>query len=109
MKKLKLAVWVLSILLLVSNVWWAFLIFDAGITQTYMGHSLKDHKEALQQIIRIYPLAISGSSKSAILNAARSTGDSSEIFEQDGVTYIGKIGVKFDEKGRPVEVMKAWE
>jgi hypothetical protein len=56
MKNTKIVIMVLVLALVASNAWWAFHLLDSGVTQTYMGVSLENNKEALSQTLAILPV-----------------------------------------------------
>jgi hypothetical protein len=71
---------------------------------------LQDNTEALQQVIQLFPIAMEpGITKEKIIAASRLPGDSTEIFDKEGFTWVGKIGLRFDERGRLTEIQKSWE
>jgi hypothetical protein len=109
MSKIKLTIVLLSIALVASNVWWACRLLDAGVTQTYLGVSLDDNKEALNQTLSLLPIVANpNASRAKIILAAQAPIKNSESYEKDGFVWIGKIGLKFNERGRLVEVSRAW-
>ena len=107
MGKAKITIIVLAIALVASNAWWTIQLVDVGITQTYTGVTLDYYDEALNQTLVLLPVvARQGVTRDEILAAA---GDTVDAFEKDGFTWIGRVGLKFDDQGRLVEAMKAWE
>ena len=105
----KLAIALLVAALLGSNLWWAFRLVDAGVTQTYTGVSLDDNKRALAQTLALLPVvARPGVSRAAVLAEARSAGPSADSFEKDGFVWVGSIGLKFNEQGQLIEASRAW-
>lgn len=99
----------LVLLLIGSNAWWAYHAVDAGVTQTYMGVSLDDNKQALAQTLTLLPVvARPGATRADVVAAARAVGPQSEPFEKDGFFWVGKIGLKFNEHGHLVEASRAW-
>jgi hypothetical protein len=109
MKKTKIIIIVLVLALVASNAWWAFHLIDAGVTQTYMGVSLEDNKEALSQALAILPaVAQKGATREKIISAALMKGDKTDVFEKDGFVWVRKIGLKFNQDGQLVEVSRAW-
>jgi len=109
MEKKIIAILSLAIALIISNSYWLFKIFDAGVTQAYQSVSLEDNKFALEQLIRIFPLVIKGASKSEVIAAADIDKNPNYIFEKDGATVVGKIGIIFDKNGKVLNVIKAWD
>jgi hypothetical protein len=106
--KLKFAL--LTVALVLSNVWWAYKLFDAGITQTYLGQSLLDNREALAQAIHLLPaVARPGTGQPEIVAIARRHSSGGEPFEKDGFVWVGKIGLKFNERGQLIEAARGWD
>jgi uncharacterized protein YxeA len=109
MKK-NIVIIVLTILIIVSNALWLYRSLDFGVSYTYLSDSYNDNKNALNQVLTILPLiAEQKCSKDEIIQKAKSYDKSIEPFEKDGYTWIGFIGIKFDEKGKVTEVKKGWE
>ena len=99
----------LILVLVTSNLWWMFQLFDAGVTATYMGHSLEANKKALSQTIKILPIvADRNADREQIISAARLADDTSEPFEKDGLIWVGMIGLKFDKQDKLISVERAW-
>lgn len=110
MSKSKLTIVGLGVVLVVSNVWWAYRLLDAGISHTYLGTSLEDNKEALNQTLVLLPVvAQAGTSREKIISAARPAGDSIAPFEKDGFVWVGRIGLKFSNDGKLIEATRAWD
>jgi len=110
MSKPKLTIIGLVVVLVASNAWWAYRLLDAGISQTYLGASLEDNKEALNQTLVLLPVvAQAGISRVKIISAARPAGDSVAPFEKDGFVWVGKIGLKFNNDGKLIEATRAWD
>ncbi len=108
MKRLVLVILALAAILVASNVWWAYRLIDAGVSATYREVSLENHRTALRQTLAIIPIAVRpGATQAEILRAAQKYGDS-EVFEKDGYTWVGQVGMKFDGAGHLVEVVPAW-
>ena len=109
MAKSTLGIVLLAVLLLFSNIWWAFQMLDAGITHTYMGASLEDNQTALSQVIDVAKEASqAGSSRDSIVAAAAQSQTRTDPFEKDGYLWVGKIGLKFQKDGRLQDVVRAW-
>jgi hypothetical protein len=109
MNRSKIIILVLLILLIATNVWWAFQAFDHGITITYTIGSLDDHKQALDQALMIIPEITSGrGSREEIINSMESRFGLSDGLNKDGYIWIGKLGLRFDDSGKLLEVQPAW-
>ena len=106
----KLAIAGLVLALVASNGWWAYHTLDRGITVTYLGVALDDNKTALAQTLAILPVVARGeASRDAVIAVATTTEASFEPFEKDGFVWVGRIGLKFDERGRFVEATRGWD
>lgn len=109
MSKAGIAIVVLAAALMGSNAWWAFRLFDAGITQTYMSVNLNDHNQALTQALRLLPVvARSDVTREEVLAAARVPGGTDDAFEKEGFVWIGQLGLKFDAHGHLIEAKRTW-
>lgn len=100
--------WFVSLALALSlavNAWLAFLVLDAGITQTYMGDSLEKNRTALLQCIAVTnEVLASGAGEEALIAKAQSVSGETFTFSNDGHLWIGPFGMNFDEEGRLVSV-----
>jgi hypothetical protein len=94
--------------LVVSNVAWAFNAFDVGISRSYERASYDVESDALTRALAVIPVAAKErSSKEEIVGAARRKGDTVDVFEKDGVTWIGNLGLRFEATGRVVKACAA--
>jgi hypothetical protein len=110
MNKTKITIIALIVAIIASNVWWAYRLLDAGITLTYTGVSLEENKEALSQTLALLPVVAKlDVTREKIISVARLPGDTSEPFEKDGFVWVGRIGLKFNDRGHLVEVSRAWQ
>jgi hypothetical protein len=110
MSRARIAIIGLAVALVASNGWWAYHALDHGITITYMGVALDDNKIALSQTLAILRVIAQGDiSKDSVLAAATVDEDSNKPFEKDGFVWVGRIGLKFDERGKFVEAARAWD
>lgn len=76
---------------------------------TYTKVSLDDHEQALNQALAIFPIVASGrESRENIIRSMEAHFGLSDGFEKDGVFWIGKLGLRFDDSGRLLEVQPAW-
>lgn len=94
----------LAAALLVSNVWWAYRLLDAGVSYTYQGASLEESQQALAQALAIInALGAERRSREQVVQAAQAAWPSVEPFERDGVLWVGRLGLRFDAAGRLIE------
>ena len=109
MARCKLAVAVLLLVLLASNAWWAYALFDAGMSRSYLGAALDDNRIALAQVIALSgESARVGASRESMIAAAASAAAAAEPFEKDGYLWIDRVGLKFDQDGRLIDIERAW-
>jgi hypothetical protein len=105
MKKSTVAIVLLIAVLVVSNAWWAYQVLDAGVTYTYQSASLEESQQALSQAVAIINAIGSGdASRERIVAAANKSWSAGEPFEKDGYLWVGRLGLRFSDTGRLVEV-----
>lgn len=93
--------------LVASNAWWAYKVLDAGITSTYQGASLEEEQQASNQAMAVINvLAKSGTTRPQIVEAALKAWPGGEPFEKDGYTWVGRLGLKFNERDQLIEVIR---
>lgn len=100
----------LSGLLLASNAWWGYRSLDHGVTLTHTQVAVDDLKQALDQSLSLFPLLASEQmNKDAIIKYFEANFGFKNGFEKNGFFWIGKIGLRFDEREKLIEVQRAWE
>lgn len=104
MNKAKIAIIGLSVTLVISNCWWAYVVYDQMITKMYHDDSFRTSQRALKQCIRLLPIVANDSTRDEVVAAARDK-NGSEPFEKEGFLWVDELGLKFDEKGRLVQVV----
>ena len=104
MKRSSIVIAVLGTALVVSNIAWALNAFDVGISRSYERASYDTESDALTRALAVIPVvAKERSSKEQIIGAAQRKGDSAGVFEKDGVTWIGNLGLRFEATGKVVQ------
>ncbi|PWV60202.1 hypothetical protein [Plasticicumulans acidivorans] len=104
MKTTTAAIGILAAALLVSNVWWAYRLLDAGVSYTYQGASLEESQQALAQALAVIDaLGAERRSREQVVQAVQAAWPSVEPFEKDGVLWVGRLGLRFDAAGRLIE------
>ncbi|GAB3538099.1 hypothetical protein GCM10027343_02980 [Noviherbaspirillum agri] len=107
MKKSTIIISILAAALLTSNAWWAFTVLDAGVTETYQGAQLEEEQQTLNQALAVLRTTTrSGASRAQIVEAAQMAWSAGEPFEKDGYTWVGRLGLKFDEQGKLIDVIR---
>ena len=109
MKASSIAILLLVVALFGTNIWWAFRMFDAGISYTYQGASLEQNEQALAQSLAIInTLGSSNSSRSQVIKAAQEAWPSTEPFEKEGYLWVGRLGLRFNAAGQLVEAVDGY-
>ncbi len=109
MTRSKITILALMTMLIVSNAWWIYHALDNGVTSSHATVSLDDHQQALDQCLTVLPIVASGqASREEIVKSLEAEFGLSDGFEKDGVFWIGKIGLQFDQSGKLLEVHRAW-
>jgi hypothetical protein len=73
------------IILLMSNVWFAYASFDCGASLSYRDASLHDNATALKQALAILPTVVAApADRDAVIAVAKRSADHPDIFEKDG-------------------------
>jgi hypothetical protein len=99
--KATIAIVALASTLVVSNLWWAYRMFDSGITQTYARASQEATSELLAQTLAILPaVGKAGATRNEIVSAARMPNDQTEPYEKEGYVWVGQLGLKFNPRGQ---------
>jgi len=105
MKKSTLA---LGAALVVTNAAWLYAFIDAGVSYSYLADSYRHAKATATQALALLPVvAKSGVSRASVLAVAKQDRQADEVFEKDGMTWIGDIGLRFDSAGTLVEARPA--
>src|SRR5688500_8731907 len=103
------AIILLAVALVASNMWWAYAAVDSAVTSTYSEQALQEHREALAELIAVVPAVCDPSAtRESILAAARSSAKDSQEFEKEGFVWVGRLGYRFGEDGRLREVRTSW-
>ena len=107
MRKITIIISLLVAVIIVSNVWWAYAVFDAGISYTYLQQSYRGSQEALSQALAIIKVtATPGVSQGEIIEAAQNVVPTDEPFEKEGFLWVGSLGLRFDKQGQLVEAVR---
>lgn len=110
MKRSTIAIAVLSVLLVLSNAYWLFSLFDAGVSYMYLQDSHRNARAtALQSLALLPEVARPGATRNGIIEAAVRASSGSEPFEKDGYVWVGDVGLQFDPSGALVGARAAVE
>jgi len=105
MSKAKIAIIGLSVALVISNCWWAYVVYDQMITRMYQDDSFKTSQRALKQCLRLLPIVAKPNITRDEVVAAAQEKNGSEPFEKEGYLWVDELGLKFDEKGHLTQVV----
>ena len=94
---------VLFILLLASNAWWFYAAIDTAVTQSFQDQMLSEWKETAHALAAILPAVAQGENRDKIVATAEGL-TRQKAFEKDGATWVGVVGLVFDDKGTLVRV-----
>ena len=104
MKKSTVAISLLVVTLVASNAWWAYITVDTGITRTYQKVSFEETQQALSQALAIIKVTSSPTvTRTHIIEASEKAWSAGEPFEKDGCLWVGRLGLRFDTKGKLIE------
>lgn len=109
MSRATLTTALLLVLLLATNACWAYQALDTGVTMTHREETFRLTHKGLVQALAILPLvADSSSSPEQIIAAAGQASSDSEPFHKEGFTWVGSLGLRFNDEGRLVEAVPSW-
>jgi len=104
---MKVAIVILSVLLLASNAFWLYQVIDTGVTLTYRDQQTYELEETRKQLMATFPEIAKKAKKDEIIAAAKKYTDQ-EVFEKDGCTWVGWLGFKFDENNKLKSLTPSW-
>lgn len=104
---MKIALIILTFLLLVSNAFWIYQTIDAGVTITYRTQQLYQLEETRKQLMAVMPEIADGMPREEVVAAAEQYTDQTS-YEKDGCTWVGWLGLKFDQSGNLQSVSPSW-
>jgi len=82
-------------LLLAGNFWFAYSWLDTGVTLAYRNEEIREESTRFEQLSGALPAIAKGANKMEVV-AAMQAGQELDVFEKDGCTWVGLIGLKFD-------------
>jgi hypothetical protein len=92
---------ILAALLIFTNGYWLYHTIDNGIRQTYQKVSSDNAYEELRQVRAIMAVTLKGEvSRDAVISAATKAANNSAPFEKNGFTWVGQLGLKFNDAGK---------
>lgn len=104
---MKIAIVILSVLLLASNVFWLYQVIDTGLTLSYRDQQTYELEETRKQLMATFPEIARNVTKKEVIAAASKYTDQ-EVFEKEDCIWVGWIGFKFDENNKLKSVSPSW-
>jgi hypothetical protein len=104
---MKLIIAVLVLLLIVTNGFWLYGAVDQGVTLSYRDQQIYQLEETRKVLMAVIPKLASNLTKEEIISIASEHTDQ-EVFEKEGCTWVGWIGLKFSKKGSLQSVSPSW-
>ncbi|KKA45994.1 MULTISPECIES: hypothetical protein [Salinivibrio] len=104
---MKIAIFVLIILLVGTNAFWFYQALDSGITAAYRDDSIDKLQETQAQLMAAIPKLAASQEKAEIVAAFESVTDQ-ETYEKEGCTWVGWVGLKFGDDDRLLAVSPSW-
>ena len=108
MRKTTLALIGLSAALVITNAAWLYVLVDAGVSYSYLEDSYRHARNTAIQAVALLPVvAQPGAAKEHVVAAAMRGQAASDVFEKDGLIWIGGLGLKFNSEGVLVDARPA--
>ena len=104
MKRSTFAICSLVVLLVGSNLFWAYRLLDAGVSYTYLHSSLEDSREVADRALAVLKeTSRETATRESIIAAAVAGQPGTEPFEKDGFVWVGNLGLRFNDDGKLIE------
>ncbi|MCG7964768.1 MAG: hypothetical protein N0E54_18850 [Candidatus Thiodiazotropha taylori] len=98
---------VLVLLLIITNGYWLYGALDQGVMLSYRDQQVYELEETRKQLMAVMPKVARNLTKEEVVTMASEHTDQ-EVFEKEGCTWVGWIGLKFSEKGSLLSVSPSW-
>lgn len=98
----------LVVLLIASNVFWLYGAVDQGVTKSYRDQKIYELNETRKQLMAVLPDVAQELSKEEVVTMV---GKHTELepYEKGGCTWVGWLGLKFDQQGVLQAVAPVWD
>jgi hypothetical protein len=108
MRKATVALIGITAALVITNAAWLYAFVDGAVSYTYLEDSYRRSKSTASQALSLLPVvARPGASKDTVMAAALRGYEGNDVFEKDGMTWIGELGLRFDSEGVLVDARPA--
>jgi hypothetical protein len=104
---MKWVITVLVLLLILTNGYWFYGAIDQGVTLSYRDQQLYQLEETRKQLMAVMPKVARNLTKEEVVSMASEHTDQ-EVYEKEGCTWVGWMGLKFNEKGSLQSVSPSW-
>jgi hypothetical protein len=104
----KSIIFVLTILMIASNLFWLYRVIDDGITITYQDQRINELEEVREQLMALLPVLARGVKQEAITTIAGEV-SGERPFQKHGCLWVGQLGFYFDQEGMLRSVSPAWQ
>lgn len=101
--RIRIIIVILSLLLVVSNIFWLYRTVDSAVTRSYMEQELYELNGANAQAIGMLKEALAGKTQENVQAMAVKFTDL-KPYEKDGCLWLGWYGFKFSDSGLFVDI-----
>ncbi len=102
--------WIIALLIVLlvgSNTVWLYGAIDQGVTNTYRDQQVHELDETIKQLMAVLPEVVGDLSKQELV-AILSKHTDLALYEKEGCTWVGWLGLQFNEAGVLLAVTPVW-
>lgn len=92
---MKIAVFILGILLVGTNAFWLYHVVDSSVTDFYRDDTIRSMQRTQDQLMAVIPELAGSQDRQKVVGIFQSATDE-EPFEKAGCVWVGSVGLKFD-------------
>lgn len=104
---MKWLVFLLLLLLGISNVFWLYVVVDQGVTSSYQHQQIDQLNRTQEQLMAALPELAGTLTQAQVIDAVSRHSDEAP-YEKDGCVWVGWLGLKFAGNGRLQAVAPVW-
>jgi hypothetical protein len=101
--KIRVAIVILSLLLVGTNIFWLYATIDSAVTSSYMDQEIYELTGSNTQAVGMLKIALAGKTKDEVRSMAVKFTDL-EPYEKEGCLWVGWYGFKFSESGNFADI-----
>jgi len=94
-------------LLLASNAYWFYQFLKSDSGQSYRNQQVYELEQTQKQLMAFAPAVAKNANKDEVI-AAAAKHTNQDIYTKNGCTWVGWLGLRFDETGILQSVSPAW-